>query len=93
MMEQNKLKEMTPEEKMRYQKRKEEWLERRRQKEEQRRKEEEEKIRIAKERMNLEYRYCTLHVQCYTSRFSALPPSCHLAQHDCSSTQEDIIPV
>ena len=56
MMEQNKLKEMTPEELEKYEARKKAWLERRRQKEELRRAEEEEKQRIARERMDSEYR-------------------------------------
>ena len=55
MMEQNKLKEMTSEELEKYEARKKTWLERRRQKEELRRAEEE-KQRIAKERMDSEYR-------------------------------------
>ena len=56
MMEQNKLKEMTPEELEKYEARKKAWLERRRQNEELRRAEEEEKQRIARERMDSEYR-------------------------------------
>ena len=56
MMEQNKLKEMTPEELEKYEARKKAWLEKRRQKEELRRAEEEEKQRIARERMDSEYR-------------------------------------
>ena len=56
MMEQNKLKEMTSEELEKYEARKKAWLESRRQKEELRRAEEEEKQRIAKERMDSEYR-------------------------------------
>ena len=55
MMEQNKLKKMTSEKMEKYEARKV-WLERRRQKEELRRTEEEEKHRIARERMNSEYR-------------------------------------
>ena len=56
MMEQNKLKEMTPEELEKYEARKKAWLERRRQKEDLRRGEEEEKQCIARERMDSEYR-------------------------------------
>ena len=56
MMEQNKLKEMTSEEREKYEARKRVWLEKRREKEERMRIEEEEKLRLAKERMNFEYR-------------------------------------
>ena len=56
MMEQNQLKEMTNEEREKYEARKKVWLEKRREKEERMRIEEEEKFRLAKERMNFEYR-------------------------------------
>ena len=56
MMEQNKLKEMTSEERETYEARKQVWLDKRKEKEERMRAEEEEKLRLAKERMSLEYR-------------------------------------
>lgn len=56
MMEERKLQEMTPEEKERYEQRKQEWLQRRHEKEEQRKREEEEKITRSRARMIAEYR-------------------------------------
>ena len=55
MMEENKVKQMTPEEKAKYDERKRVWIEHRRQKEEKHRQEMEEKLTKSRERMAAEY--------------------------------------
>ena len=55
MMEENKLKEMAPEARVKYEERKKAWLEQRRQKEEERKRMEEEKLQKNRERMEQEY--------------------------------------
>lgn len=54
-MEENKMKEMTQEEREKYEQRKKAWLEKRRQKEEKHRREMEEKLHKNRERMASEY--------------------------------------
>ncbi len=55
MMEENKLKEMTPEARVKYEERKKLWLEQRRQKDEERQEMEEEKLRKNREMIEEEY--------------------------------------
>lgn len=55
MMEENKLKEMTPEARAKYEERKRQWLVERKRKEEERQRIEEEKLRKNREMMEEEY--------------------------------------